>query len=101
MAVGSWALICGNRLVGVVRGSRPRVKGKSDTSARGMLHSPSSQLQLQCSTERSKAILKSRLERALNDSNSRPAEPSRHGLYRQLEATRTSRELSKVEYEEL
>jgi hypothetical protein len=43
VGVDSWALICGIRLVGVVR---PGLGGKPDNSTRGMLHSPSSRLQL-------------------------------------------------------
>ena len=57
-----------------------------------------------CGTNHEKevrGIFKSRLERALIDSNSRPAEPPIHGLYCQPEATRTSRVSIKVEYEEL
>jgi hypothetical protein len=46
VGVGSWALTCGNRLVGVVCGSRPGAERKSNTSARGMPHGPSSRLQL-------------------------------------------------------
>ena len=33
VGIDMWALICGNRLVGVVRGSRPGVNEISDTSA--------------------------------------------------------------------
>lgn len=51
--------------------------------------------------ERPEVIFKSRLERALIDSNLRLAEPPTQGLYCQPEATRTSRVLSKVDYEEL
>jgi hypothetical protein len=46
VGVGSRALICGNGLVGVVRGSRPGVEWESDTSARAMLHGHFSRLQL-------------------------------------------------------
>ena len=104
-----WALICGRWLVGlgwwewfVEVGQELRVNQTHLLEVYSEVYSMVISVGYSCGTnherERSEAIFKSRLERALNDSNSRPAELPVHGLYCQLKATRTSRELSKVGY---